>query len=221
MEETEETMRGLRQAVIEGDVSSVEKLSKKALEKEIPPLIIIEEGMTKGIQAVGKKFENGEFFLPDLIMASESMKAGLKILEPELRRRKEEIPIVGTVVIGTVEGDIHDIGKSIVAAMLQANGFRVIDLGVDVPTTRFIEKVKETKPDILGLSALLPVTMLKQQEVVEALKREKLRGKIKVLVGGAPVTLAWANQIGADGFAEDAVEAVKKALELMGSKEKR
>ena len=211
----EEILNGLSQAIIEGNISLTKELSKKALGKGVDPLIIIEKGLKKGIQIVGEKFENGEFFLPDLIMASEAMKAGLKILEPELHKKKKGMPIVGTFIIGTVEGDIHDIGKTIVVSMLQANGFRVIDLGVDVPTEKFIEKVREIKPDILGLSALLPTTMPKQQEVIEALKRENLRERVKVMVGGAPVTQAWADQIEADGYAEDAVEAVKKALELI------
>jgi len=207
----------LFQAVVDCNVSLVERLSKEALEKGFDPLVIVEKGLVRGIRVVGEKFQRGEFFLPDLVMAGEAVKSGLRLFEPELQREKQKF-FVGNFLIGTVEGDIHDIGKTIVASMLQGNGFRVTDLGVDVPTKNFLEKVKETGPDILGLSALLPTSMPKQQEVIEALKMENIRSQVKVMVGGSPVTSAWAAQIGADGYGEDAVQGVKNALEIMKSR---
>jgi trimethylamine corrinoid protein len=153
--------------------------------------------------------------LPDLVRAGAAMKAALQVLEPELLRRGQARDAQGTVVVGTVQGDIHEIGKNLVAAMLTANGFRVYDLGVDVPVESFVAKAKEVGADLVGLSALLTTTMLGQRRVIEALEQAGLRPRVKVLVGGAPVTREWASQIGADGFSEDAMGAVIEARRLV------
>ncbi|MCK4804402.1 MAG: corrinoid protein, partial [Spirochaetes bacterium] len=166
-----------------------------------------------GIRIVGEKFGCGEMFLPDLMMAVEAMKAGMDILQPELDKRKIRKKSRGTVMIGTVFGDIHDIGKSIVATMLEMNGYEVIDLGINISTETFVKKIRELNPDILGLSAMLATTMREQKEVIETVKKEGLRDRIKILVGGAPVSEQWAEEIGADGYganAEMAVQLVKR-----------
>jgi corrinoid protein of di/trimethylamine methyltransferase len=164
---------------------------------------------------VGQKFSDGEYFLPDLIIAAEGMKMAMELLEPELRARQQTLETAGVVVIGTVKGDIHEIGKSLVATMLSANGFTVYDLGVDVPKEAFIAKIKETGANILGMSALLTTTMTQQREVIKALEEAGLRAQVKVMVGGAPVTKGWAEEIGADDYAEDAMGAVQKAKKLV------
>jgi len=215
MSEVSGVLKGLADAVIIGDPKLTEELAKKAITANIDPLIAIEKGLTIGIRKVGELFERGQLFLPDLMMAAEAMKGGLRALEPILRERKEKRKFLARFLIGTVEGDIHDIGKNIVSVMLDANGFEVIDLGVDVPTQTFIEKVKELQPDILGLSALLYTTMLKMEEVIDRLKEANLRNQVKVIVGGAPVTEEIARKIGADEYGEDAVSAVIKAKKLM------
>jgi corrinoid protein of di/trimethylamine methyltransferase len=207
----------LYQAVLDCNVSLVEDLSKEALQRGLDVMAVVENGLVRGIRAVGEKFQSGEFFLPDLVMAGEAVKSALKLFEPELQKENQNF-FVGTFLIGTVEGDIHDIGKTIVGSMLQGNGFHVTDLGADVQTEKFVEKVKEAKPDILGLSALLPTTMPRQQDIIERLKAENLRANVKVMVGGSPVTAAWAAQIGADGYGEDAVQGVRNALEIVKTK---
>jgi methylmalonyl-CoA mutase cobalamin-binding domain/chain len=157
-----------------------------------------------------------EYFLPDLIIAADGMQKAMELLEPELSARNQQVESPGAMVIGTVKGDIHEIGKSLVGTMLSANGFKVYDLGVDVPTSVFVEKVKETGAELLGLSALLTTTMVMQREIIEALKQAGLREKVRVVVGGAPVTRGWAKEIGADGYAEDAMGAVQLARQLVG-----
>jgi corrinoid protein of di/trimethylamine methyltransferase len=167
------------------------------------------------MEVVGQKFSDGEYFLPNLIISAEGMKNAMELLEPKLRELQQARTTLGKVVIGTVQGDIHEIGKSLVGTMLSANGFTVYDLGVDVPVEDFIAKIKETGANVLGLSALLTTTMEVQREVMEALKREGLREQVKVLVGGAPVTSGWAEEIEADGYAEDAIGAVQVAKRLV------
>jgi corrinoid protein of di/trimethylamine methyltransferase len=153
-------------------------------------------------------------FLPHLVMAAKGMEKSMELLEPELEARQQSIENVGTIVIGTVQGDIHEIGKSLVGTMLSVNGFKVHDLGVDVPVMTFVEKVRETGANMLGMSALLTTTMTKQRDVIEALEDVGIRDQVKVLVGGAPVSQVWADEIGADGYAEDATQAVHVAEEL-------
>lgn len=205
----------LRKAVIEGDIEKAKEAAKKALEANIDPLEAITNGLAKGTKEVGDKFGEGEAFLADLIMAGEAMKRGMAILLPKIREAKTERKTLGKVVVGTVSGDIHSIGKDIVATLLEAEGFEVINLGEDVPTKKFIEKVKEHNPDILGLSSLLTATMPMQKEVIEALKEAGLRQKVKVIIGGAPTTKEWAEEIGANGWAGDAISAVNLTKKLV------
>ena len=203
------------QAVIDGEKERAVELAQEALHLEVPPLEAIDKGYIVGIQKVGELFEKGDFFLPELVMGAEAMQAGLAVLEPELKRRQEERERLGTAVAGTVEGDIHEIGKRLVCTMLVANGFDVLDLGPDVATETFIEKARELKPDLLLLSALMTTTMPEQRIVIEALTEARLRDKVKVMVGGAAVTPSWAEEIGADGYAENAIEAVEVAKGLV------
>jgi corrinoid protein of di/trimethylamine methyltransferase len=171
-----------------------------------------------GVNTVGEAFANGDAFLPELVMAGEAMKAAVSTLEPEMTKRGTHRTMLGKVVLCTVEGDIHEIGKSLVGTMLSASGFQVYDLGVDVTTAKIIAKVKEVDADIVALSALLTTTMVKQKEVVDVLDKEGLRRKVKVMVGGAPVTRDWVQRIEADGYSEDAIGAVAVAKQLMGIK---
>jgi len=205
----------LSNSVIDGNSEAARIAATEALNAKLDPLEAIENGLAKGLREVGGRFERGEMFLMQLIMSGEAMKAGLQVLKPEILQQKKQLTGSGTVLIGTVEGDIHDIGKSVVIAMLTAEGFDVIDLGVDVPDQVFVEKTKEIKPHILGLSALMTTTRTKQKDVIEALKRSELRGVVKVMVGGATVTPEWAEEIGADAYGEDAVDAARKAKGLI------
>lgn len=201
----------IRRAILDGDDELTVDLVKKALAAGKEPLEVLNQGCIPGIEKAGALFEAEEFFLPELITAGEATKAAMDLLLPELKKTDGAWKSAGKFIVGTVEGDMHDIGKSIVASMLSAAGFEVTDLGIDVSTDRFVEEVKAGKPDFVGLSALLTSTMPKQGEVIEALKEAGLRDRVKVLVGGAPVSSDWAKKIGADGYAEDAVAAVKLA----------
>lgn len=207
----------LSSSVLSFDADVVVRASKKALEAGLGPTEIIADGLGKGLETVGRKFEEGEFFLMHLMAAADAVKKAMsEVLEPELVRTKSQAKSVGKVVIGTVAGDIHDIGKNIVAAMAIAGGFEVHDLGKDVPVEEFLKKTKEVGADIVGASALLSTTLPVQLDLVRAIGAEGLRGKVKVLVGGAPVTEEWVREIGADSYAENAAEAVKVAKKLLG-----
>ncbi len=210
----EEMHKKLAQAVIDGEPEDAEALSKEALEKGLDPLACIAEGLTPGIQQVGKLFASGEYYLPDLIIGADAMKAALNVLEPALvGDQKREV--VGRVVLGTVAGDLHEIGKTLVGTMLTASGFQVVDIGVDVKPDDFIAAIKEADADIVGASALLTTTMLQQEKLVKALEEAGLKDRVKVMVGGAPVTDSFAKEIGADGYAEDAISAVDLAFRLV------
>ncbi|UCH04067.1 MAG: corrinoid protein [Candidatus Thorarchaeota archaeon] len=198
----------LETAVIEGDSEKSEEAAKKALESNTPPLEAITNGLAKGVKTVGDRFSKGEVFLVELIMAGDAMKAGMSVLLPVIKASKAEVETLGKVLLGTVQGDIHSIGKDIVATLLEAEGFEVINIGEDVASETFVDKVKEHNPDILGLSSLLTATMPMQQDVIEKLKAAGLDGKVKVIIGGAPTTQEWADEIEADGYAGDAVSAV-------------
>jgi len=188
------------------DIEGVQKACKDALEFGVPPYKALVDGMARGMEIVGQKYEAGEYFLAELIMAGETTKEGLKILEPHLKAG--DMKTAGRVVIGTVRGDLHDIGKNVVITLLKAAGFEVIDLGVDVPAEKFLEAVRERKPDILAMSALLTVTMTEMENVIKEIKKAGLRGEVKVIIGGAPITSEYAEKIGADAAAKDAVEGV-------------
>lgn len=202
-------------SLIEGEPDSTVELTRQAIEAGLEPLDIVDQGLAPGMEVVGDKFQSGEYFLPHLIIAASGMQQAMELLEPELRSRQQVVEVAGTVVIGTVSGDIHEIGKSLVATMLSANGFQVHDLGVDVSTETFVSKVRETGANLLGLSALLTTTMMVQREIIEALAEAGIRDQVKVIVGGAPISKEWADSIGADGHAEDAVGAVELAKRLV------
>jgi corrinoid protein of di/trimethylamine methyltransferase len=210
----------LRKSVAEGDPEQAAVLARQALEAGLDPLDAINQALVPGIQYTGEQFGCGEMFLPDLMLAAEAMKQALAVLEPEMTRRGARRESLGRVVIGTIQGDIHEIGKNLVATLLSATGFEVFDLGVDVPPMRFAEQARQVGARLVGVSALLTTTMVRQKEVIAALTELGLRGpgtpQVKVMVGGAPVTRRWAEQIGADGHSEDALGAVQLAKSLLG-----
>ena len=212
----EELYKKMAQSIIDGDSDAALALAKESISEQVNPLDAITKGFVVGVNTVGAAFGRGEAFLPELVMAGEAMKAAVGVLDPELKKRGAERKMLGKVVIATVEGDIHEIGKSLVATMLGASGFEVFDLGVDAPSDKIIGKALEVNADIIAMSALLTTTKVKQKEVIEELEKEGLRRKVKIMVGGAPVTRDWVNAIGADGFSEDAIGAVAIAKQLMG-----
>jgi len=206
----------LCEAVVSGDVDAVTGAAKEVVRKRVDPVKAIDSGLSKGARIIGDKFERLEIFLPELLVAAEAMKAGLEILLAEIPKNKTLRK--GTVVCGTVRGDVHEIGKRIVAALLQANGFDVYDLGADVPSSKFIEEAGRVRADIIGLSALMSSTLAAQKDVIDYLKAVGERKKYVVMVGGGPTTQEWADQIGADGYAKTAPEAVKLAIKLVKCK---
>lgn len=214
---TEELFQKMAQSIIDGDEDAAADLANQAIAAGIDPLEAINLGFVAGVDTVGEAFARGEAFLPELVMAGEAMKAAVAVLEPEMKKRGTARKLLGKVVLATVQGDIHEIGKTLVGTMLSASGFEVHDLGVDVPAEKILAKAKEVDADIIGLSALLTTTMVKQREVIEALDKEGLRRKIKVMVGGAPVTRDWVQRIEADGYSEDAIGAVATAKQLVGA----
>lgn len=203
----QEILDRLKESIVNLDFEGVRQACEEALASGIPPLRAVTEGLAKGLDVVGEKYEAREYFLSELIVAGEAMKEGMKVLEPHLK--KEEAKKMGKVVLGTVRGDLHDIGKNIVGTLLSAAGFDVIDLGADVSAEKFVEAVRTNKPDILGLSALLTTTMVEMDNVLKELERGKVRGEVKVIVGGAPLTEDYAKKIGADAYAPDAVAGVR------------
>lgn len=211
----EELLARMGKAIIEGDKDEAESLAKEALEEKMDLIEVIEKGYVPGIQKVGDLWEKGEYFLPELITSAECMKSAMNILQPEMEKAQIQAQSKGKVVIGTVEGDIHDIGKNLVSSMLSANGFEVHDLGADVKLERFIEKAEEVDAHFICLSALLTTTMLGQKRVVEIMKEKGLSDRMKILVGGAPVNQKWADDIGADGYGENAMVAVKVAQQII------
>lgn len=214
--EREELFEAMARSVIEGEDETAADLARRAVEAGIDPLEAIDRGFVPGIDHVGQEFSRETMFLPELVLAGEAMKAAVAVLEPEMTRAGVAREIHGTVVLAAAPGDIHDIGKSLVGTMLSASGFRVVDLGVDVPVDAVVDKVREVNADIVGVSALLTTTMLGQRDLITALGSAGLRGNVKVMVGGAPVTPEWAEEIGADGFGEDAERAVAVARRLVG-----
>jgi len=202
-------------AVIEGDEERSVALAKEALAKGVDPTEAIEKGFAEGMKEIGRLFEKLEIYLPQVIISADAMVAGVEVLrERILAKGGQAVP--QTVLLGTIQGDVHDIGKNIVKIMLESNGFTVHDLGRDVPILEFIEKVKELHPDIVGVSALMTTTMVHMPRLIEALRENGLREKVKVMVGGAPVLPEWAKKIGADGYGESAAEAVRVAKKLIG-----
>jgi 5-methyltetrahydrofolate--homocysteine methyltransferase len=214
---SDELNAALRQAVIDGDAAASVALAQQVLDDGVPPLDAIDNGLVPGLSFVGEEFGRGELFLPDMMLAARAMQKAMDVLEPELKRQAAQRHVVGRVVIGTVKGDIHEIGKNLVGMMLATSGFEVHDLGVDVAPDRFIEAAREHDADIIGVSALLTTTMAGQRTVVQALEAAGMRPKVKVIVGGAPASESWATEIGADGYSEDAIGAVALARKLLGA----
>jgi corrinoid protein of di/trimethylamine methyltransferase len=202
----EEIFGKIRDAIVNLDIDGVQNACKEAIEAGIPAYKAVTDGMSKGMVIVGEKYENNEYFLAELIMAGEVMKEGMIVLEPHLK--SGDLKKIGKVAIGTVRGDLHDIGKNVVVTLLGAAGFDIVDLGVDVPSEKFVETVKESNPDILGMSALLTTTMIEMESVIKALKEAGVRDKVKIIIGGAPITKEYAEKIGADAAARDAVQGV-------------
>jgi 5-methyltetrahydrofolate--homocysteine methyltransferase len=204
----------LIQAIVEGNYVKCVELSNEALDEGASPQDIVSSGLQAGMLIVGDKFSTGDFFVPDILMAARAVTRAMEAIRPHLS--DSEMPTLGRVVIGTASGDIHDIGKNLVAMFLRGAGFEVFDLGTDVPIVRFVTAVKEHDPDIVGMSALLSTTMPNIQNLIEALDSAALRSRVKVIVGGAPVTQRFADQIGADGYAPDGGAAISLCRMLLG-----
>jgi 5-methyltetrahydrofolate--homocysteine methyltransferase len=200
-------LQQLSNAVIEGQIDDIEEMTRKAIFENYAPLQIINEGLLPGMEVVGKKFKMQEMWIPEVLLTAETMKAAVNVLKPLLLG--EKVSKAGKFVIGTVKGDLHDVGKNIVIILMEAAGYEVIDLGMDVSAKTFIETVKDQQPQVLGMSAMLTTTMMEMKNVIESLKAENLRDKVKIVVGGAPLNESFATQIGADAYAPDAVSGVE------------
>ena len=212
-------LAALKESIINLDFAGVAKAAEEAMAVGVDPNKAINEGMVPGMGVVGDKFDKGEYFLSELVVAAEVMKEGLKVITPYIKG--EGAAKLGKVVIATVEGDHHDLGKNIVGSLLRVQGFEVLDLGVDVATEKIIGAIKEHQPSIVGMSALLTLTMPRMGEVIETLKENGIRDKVKVILGGTPVTQEFADSIGADHKAVNALEGVKKCVEWVSSQERR
>jgi 5-methyltetrahydrofolate--homocysteine methyltransferase len=197
-----------------GNDEKVYELTKDAIASNIDPKIILNDGLITGMNVIGEQFRNHEIFLPDVLMAAKAMYAGMELLKPLFI--KDKIPSLGKIVIGTVKGDLHDLGKNLVGIMLKGAGFEVIDLGKDVPPEKFVETAKDERADLIGMSALLTTTLPVMQEVINLLKQNNLASEIKTIIGGAPVSKEYAEKIGADAFAFDASNSVLVAKKLIG-----
>jgi corrinoid protein of di/trimethylamine methyltransferase len=208
----------MRQSIIDGAPDTASGLALQAVAAGTAPLDAINNGFVPGMHDVGEQFARGQMFLPDMMASAEAMRAAMAVLDPELKKQGAERSMSGVVVLGTTKGDIHEIGKILVGTLLTAHGFRVHDLGVDVSGEKFAAEARALCADIVGVSALLTTTMRNQKGVIESLEKAGLRSHVKVMVGGAPVTRRWAEEIGADGYAKDAMSAVALARELMGQK---
>ena len=213
---SEDLYEQMKQTVLEGEPEEAAELAQAGLDAGLAPGDILDKGFVKGIEEVGDLFGRGEFFLPELVQGAEAMKAAVAVLQPAIDAAGGASRSLGVAVAGTVAGDIHEIGKTIVCSMLSAAGFSVTDVGCDVSVETFIDTVRATNADLLLLSALLTTTMPNQQKTIEALKAAGLRDSVKVMIGGAPTTRAWAEEIGADGYSEDAIEAVATAKRILG-----
>ncbi len=214
----DDTFSAMRQSIIDGAPDTASSLAQQAVASGLAPLDAINQGYVPGMHDVGEQFAKGQMFLPDMMASAEAMRAAMAVLDPELKKLGTQRTMAGVVVLGTTKGDIHEIGKILVGTLLTAHGFQVHDLGVDVPGEKFAAKAREVGADIVGVSALLTTTMRNQKGVVEAIERSGLRSQVKIMVGGAPVTRRWAEEIGADGYAKDAMTAVDLARDLMQQK---
>ncbi len=208
-----ETLAEMGIKLYAGDDDAVAQLTRNALDEGLSPREVLQDGLLKGMERVGIDFRDGELFMPEVLLCARAMHAGMDILKPLLS--EADMPSAGKVVLGTVAGDLHDIGKNLVGMMLEGGGFEIVDLGIDVPSDRFIEAIKDQEPDVVGLSALLTTTMDAMQDIITAIEEAGLRDKIKIIVGGAPVTQAFADEIGADGYAPDAAMTVELTRSLL------
>lgn len=203
----------LGNAVLEGDIANIEGLTQEAIDDNIPPMDIINKGLLSGMTEVGKRFGRSEMYIPEVLLSAKIMNTSVEMIKPLLMGG--DLGKAGKVIIGTVKGDLHDVGKNIVIMLLETAGFEVLDLGIDISEDKFVEAVKEKKPDVLGMSAMLTTTMMECKKVISALVQENLRDSVKVMVGGAPLNQRFANECGADGYAEDAVDAVDLVKRLV------
>jgi len=199
--------------VEKGDSATVKELTKTALSQKIGAEEILNDGLVKGMDVIGIKFKKNEIFIPEVLIATRAMKAGMDIIRPYFTEEKNESK--GKIVIGTVKGDLHDIGKKIVCMILESEGFEVVDIGIDVPKEKFLTSIKKESPDIIGMSALLTTTMAYMREVIEAVEKAKLKQNVKIIIGGAPITQSFADEIKVDGYAPDAVSAVELVKNLL------
>ncbi len=218
MTKEEEILRKMSEAVLNFDSAAAVDAAKEAVALKIDPVKAIEGGLAKGLREIGDRFERGEMYLPHLILGADAMEAAVKVLEEHVPKEELKSTSRGTVVIGTVEGDIHDLGLRIVASMLRANGFKVHDLGCNTKSMDFIEKAKEVDADIIAVSSLMTTTMPFMKDLIEALEATGIRDRFKILLGGGPVSERWAEEIGADGYGRDASEAVRVAKELVAGR---
>ena len=209
-------LAGISEALIVGNAAQVGKLTKAALDEGVSAGDILNKALVRGMDEVGRRFKANEFYVPEVLIAARAMHAGMDVIKPQLAAGG--VASRGKVVVATVKGDLHDIGKNLVSMMMEGAGFEVVDLGIDVSPERFIDAVTKEKPDVIAMSALLTTTMVQMKSTIEALKKAGVRGKVKVMVGGAPLTQRYADEIGADGYAADAASAVDKAKELLGIK---
>jgi trimethylamine corrinoid protein len=205
----------MEEAILDGDNERARQGATQALQQQIDPLEVVESGLSQGMDIVGDRFEQGLAFLPELLMAAETFNAAMEVLKPEIEAQKKEVAKGGTVLIATVKGDVHNIGRNIVATILETRGFTVVDMGQDVSALQIIEGAEKTKADVIALSSLMTTTMPNQREVIQALKEMNLRDKYSVIVGGGPVTRNWADEIGADGYGSNAIEAVDLVKDLL------
>ncbi len=199
--------------VEKGDSAAVKELTKTALSQKIAAEEILNDGLVKGMDVIGIKFKKNEIFIPEVLIATRAMKAGMDIIRPYFTEERKESK--GKIVIGTVKGDLHDIGKKIVCMILESEGFEVVDIGIDVPKEKFLTSIKKENPDIIGMSALLTTTMVYMREVIEAVEKAKLKQNVKIIIGGAPITQSFADEIKVDGYAPDGVSAVELVKNLL------
>ncbi|MGZ4816393.1 MAG: corrinoid protein [Terriglobales bacterium] len=214
----QQLLQAMRQSIIDGAPTTAVRLAQQVVQAGHDPLTAINEGYVEGMTFVGERYGCREMFLPDLLASAEAMKAAVAILEPEMRKRGAQRQMLGRVVLGTAKGDIHDIGKNLVATILSSSGFEVFDLGTNATPEQFVAKAQEVEADIVGVSALLTTTMIGQKSVIEALDRQGMRPRVKVIIGGAAVTAKWAADIGADGYARNAMDALALAKRLLPTK---
>ena len=209
-----EILNTIAEAIIKGDALNVQNITQQAIEDGFTPNQILDQGLIAGMNVVGVRFKANDMFVPEVMLSARAMHAGLNLLKPLLAQ--SQVKERGVFVIGTVKGDLHDIGKNLLVMLLEGAGYKVIDLGINVPATKFIEAIEEYNPDILGLSALLTTTLSAMQDTIKEIVNAGLRDRTKILVGGAPVTQAFADEIGADGYASDAGSAVELANRIVG-----